>query len=84
MKVQQYRAGRNFIRVGDTVKVKPMPGRRNGFKAVVRAISIDEGSAEVVEVEVFGGPAGRAMTRTFRAERIQRVAQTRQGLGARR
>lgn len=79
LKVQQYRSGRNFIRVGDTVKVKPAPGKRNGFKAVVRAIKVDEDTGAVGEVEVFGGSAGRAMARTFRADRIERVAQTRRG-----
>lgn len=79
VKVQQYRSGRNFIRVGDTVKVKPLPGKRNGFKAVVRSVKVDEGTGAVREVEVFGGSAGRAMVRTFRASRIERVAQTRRG-----
>ena len=79
VKVQQYRAGRNFIRVGDAVKVKATPGRRNGFKAVVRAIRVDEGTQEVAEVEVYGGPPGHAMARTFRRDRIERVAQSRNG-----
>lgn len=79
VKVQQYRAGRNFIRVGDVVKVKATPHRRNGFKAVVRAIRVDEKTQEVAEVEVYGGPPGHAMARTFRRDRIERVAQSRNG-----
>lgn len=79
LKVSEYRRGRNFIRVGDVVRVKALPGRRNGFEAKVRAITVDERNGEPVEVEVFGGARGHAMVRTFRAERIERVAQTRRG-----
>jgi hypothetical protein len=78
-KVSEYRQGRNFIRVGDVVRVKALPGKRNGFEAKVRAIAVDEHTGEPVEVEVFGGTRGRAMVRTFRPERIERVAQTRRG-----
>ncbi|HUR18666.1 MAG TPA: hypothetical protein VMZ51_06995 [Acidimicrobiales bacterium] len=55
------------------------PGRRNGFEAVVRAIRLHEGTLEVAEIEVNGGLPGQAMVRTFRPDRIQRVAQTRNG-----
>jgi hypothetical protein len=79
LKVSEYRRGRNFIRVGDVVRVKALPGRRNGFEAKVRAITVDERNGEPVEVEVFGGARGQGMIRTFRAERIERVAQTRRG-----
>lgn len=79
VKVEKYRVGRNFIRVGDVVRVRAAPGKRNGFKATVRAIKIDERTGQVGEVEVFGGPAGRAMVRTFRRDRIERVAQSRNG-----
>jgi hypothetical protein len=78
-KVSEYRRGRNFIRVGDVVRVKALPGKRDGFEARVRAIAVDERSGEPVEVEVFGGYRGRAMVRTFRPDRIERVAQTRRG-----
>ena len=77
--VDEYRRGRNFIRVGDVVRVTATPGKRNGFLATVRAIFLDEQTYDVSEVEVFGGPPGRAMVRTFRPERIQRRAQTRNG-----
>lgn len=79
VKVNEYRQGRNFIRVGDVVRVKPLPGKRNGFEAKVRAITVDEETGEPIEIEVFGGYRGRAMVRTFRPDRINRVAQTRQG-----
>ena len=78
-KISEYRRGRNFIRVGDVVRVRPDPGRRNGFMAKVRAIFVDERTDEIAQVEVFGGRAGRAMVRTFCPERIERVAQTRNG-----
>ncbi len=83
VKVDRYRVGRNFIRVGDVVRVKAAPGKRNGFKATVRAIKVDERTGHVGEVEVFGGPAGRAAFRSFRRERIERVAQSRNGGGRR-
>ncbi|HSH59108.1 MAG TPA: hypothetical protein VK988_05595 [Acidimicrobiales bacterium] len=79
LKVSEYRRGRNFIRVGDVVRVKALPGNRNGFEAKVRAITIDERTGEPVEVEVFGGARGQGMVRTFRAERIERMAQMRRG-----
>ena len=59
----EYRTGRNFIRIGDIVRVRPRPGRRDGFEAKVRAILADE-RGEVTEIEVFGGPAGRHAIRS--------------------
>ncbi len=47
--------------------------------AKVRAIFVDEPTSEVAHVEVFGGRAGRAMVRSFCPERIERMAQTRNG-----
>ena len=79
LKVSEYRRGRNFVRVGDVVRIKALPGKRNGFEAKVRAITVDERTGEPVEVEVFGGARGQGMIRTFRADRIERVAQTRRG-----
>jgi hypothetical protein len=67
--VPEYRPGRNYIRVGDTVRCHPRVGRR--FDAKVRKILTRDG--EVVEVEVFGG----GMIRTFVPERIIRKAQSR-------
>ena len=52
---ERYRLGRNYIAVGDTVRIRPTPGRRNGFRARVRAIKLDGITGEAVEVEVFGG-----------------------------
>ena len=77
--VNEYRRGRNFIRVGDVVRVKSSKGRRDGFEARVRLIRKDKRTGEVAEVEVFGGRRGHAMVRTFVPERIERVAQTRKG-----
>jgi hypothetical protein len=79
VEAKEFRLGRNFVRVGDYVRVRPSPGRRNGFEALVRAIRIDEDTGTVMEVEVFGGTRGRVMVRTFRPERIERLAQTRKG-----
>ncbi|HET7486647.1 MAG TPA: hypothetical protein VFJ85_01875 [Acidimicrobiales bacterium] len=74
VRAERYRHGRNYVAVGDTVRIRPTPGRRNGFRARVRAIKLDRTTGEAMEVEVFGGPAGREMVRTFSPERIQRVA----------
>lgn len=74
IEVQEARLGRRIVRVGDRVRVRSSPGRRNGFDAVVRAIRLDEDTGSVTEVEVFGGRRGRFMFRTFRPERIARVA----------
>ncbi len=78
-KVSEFRWGRNFIRVGDVVRVKALPGKRNGFEAKVRGIAVDAQTGEPFEVEVFGGAHGRGMIRTLRVDRIERVAQTRRG-----
>jgi hypothetical protein len=80
IKVTRYRTGRNFIRVGDHVRVKPSGRKRDGFRAVVRTIRVDEETGHVREVEVFGGAGGRAMIRTFRPDRIERLAQTHKGV----
>jgi hypothetical protein len=74
--VDRYRNGRRFITIGDVVRVLATPGRRNGFLARVRAIKVDAATQEVVEVEVYGGPAGHEMVRTFRPERIGRARST--------
>lgn len=76
---ERYRHGRNYIYVGDVVRIRARPGKRNGFQARVRAIGVDRVTGEVAEIEVFGGPNGREMVRTFGPERIERLAQTRAG-----
>lgn len=75
--------GRNYLRPGDPCRITPSkPGRRDGGPATVRRI-LDTGAG--VEVEVaFGNPDayvdGRRVprpVRTFRLDRVQRVAITR-------
>ena len=73
-KITEYRPGRNFIRVGDTVKCKPLVGR--SFKAVVTDIAQRDETGEV-EITVVGGINGHKAFRTFTPEKIARVAQTR-------
>lgn len=66
--------GRNYLRPGDVVKVTPSkPGKRDGFEGRVLRIR----QAGDVEVDVVGGPGGRGGVRTFKLERLRRVAQTR-------
>ena len=84
MNVTEYRMGRNYVRVGDIVKVKPSaPKKRDGFEARVRAITVKQDPAKPfgiqVVFEVVGGARGRCMIRNVRPDRIQRVAQVRGG-----
>ena len=77
IEMTEYRRGRTVIHLGDRVRIRPTPGRRNGFDAVVHRICADETTGDVREVEVFGGRNGRAMYRTFRPERIEHLARHR-------
>lgn len=70
--VEEYRPDRNFIRLGDTVKCKPLSGR--SFRAkVLRIMADDEGTVIEIEVVRMGD---RVQFRTFRPERITRLVQT--------
>lgn len=75
----EVRFGRNFIRVGDLVRVAPSsPGRRDGFKGKVTRIRAVDGE---VTFDVVGARKGRAPgVHTFWSDRIIRVAQTRAGV----
>lgn len=82
MKLQEWRPDgtRNFIRVGDVVKVLPPPDRKaSSFEAIVREIDADDETGEVRCVMVLGGKRGRLMTHHVRPDRIKRVAQVRGG-----
>lgn len=78
--LQEVRVGRNFIRVGDTVHIKPSkPKKTDGFDArVTRMYRL----GEEVQVEVFGGRTDRGGhqighgLRTFTLDRIVRRRQT--------
>lgn len=73
MTVTEYRDGRNFVRVGDLVKVAPSrPGRRNGFVSRVRRIHFDEATLQPTGVDVVDGTGA---IRTVRPERITRKRQ---------
>lgn len=75
--LQEYRVGRNWIRVGDTVHVKPSrPGRRDGFDSRVLRIRGNQ-SAGVAAVDVVDPRTGGV--RTLPPERIERKAQTKRG-----
>lgn len=76
--VDELRMGRNFVRVGDTVRVLPSrPGKRDGFLATLRAIVTDDAGA-VRHLEVYGAPTGRPVAfHALRLERVRRVSQTR-------
>lgn len=82
VEVSEYRVGRNFIRLGDKVKVKPSrPGKRDGCVARVRRIKAEEGEGGAVrEVEV-APLTGKYLgsVRTFLPDRIERMSQTKGG-----
>jgi len=80
MKLNEYRpeGTRNFVRLGDVVKVLPAPGlKATSFEAIVRGIEADDETGEIKVIEVLGGKKGRLMTHHVRPERIKRVAQVR-------
>jgi hypothetical protein len=68
----EYRPGRNFIRPGDLVKCVPLQSR--SFRGRVTRILSSEQTGEV-EIEVMQEGHHR-MIRTIRADRIQRLAQS--------
>jgi len=82
MKLKEYRpeGTRNFVRLGDVVKVLPAPGiKGSSFEAIVKDIDADDETGEVKVVMVLGGKKGRLALHHVRPERIRRVAQTRGG-----
>lgn len=69
----EFRKGRNFVRVGDRVHVRPSkPGRRDGWDTYVLQIRAVDGKPAYVDVSDKRG--GR---RTIPIERVERRAQTR-------
>lgn len=70
--IGEMRVGRNFIRVGDVVHVKPSrPGKRDGFDGKVVSIRAnDDGSIRWLDVS---GPKG---LRSVVPDQVQRRAQT--------
>lgn len=76
-RVSEVRVGRNFIREGDLVRVKPTLGRHDGFDARFRYAEIE---GDRTTVCVVGAPRGRAIcTRFFPLDRIERRQQTHGG-----
>ncbi len=76
--VGEFRPGRNFIRIGDPVRCRPLVG--GPFDATVRRIRVDEETGEAKEVEVVGGRPGHPVAiRTLAPTQIQRRAATKAG-----
>jgi hypothetical protein len=73
VEITEFRRGRNFIRVGDRVHVKPSrPGKKDGFDSKVRRILANpDGTPQALEVT---DPRNGAI-RTLRPERIERRRQ---------
>lgn len=57
------------INEGDTVKVKPAPGRRDGFDAKFLSADVD-GEGHIYLINVFGGRGERKTVRSYLPERI--------------
>jgi len=77
--IRDPQGGRNFIREGDDVKVLAGPGNKQTYLARFLYGEIDE-EGNLVQVSVYGAKGERApLTRIFRPERLQRVAQTKSG-----
>lgn len=74
--VDEYRPSRNFIRVGDRVKVKPPIG--SSYTGKVTAIWADD-AGQVHQMDVFGGKKNRESTRTVYVTQVTRLAQTKGG-----
>lgn len=73
----EFRIGRNFVRLGDVVHVKPSrPGKHDGFDSPVKRIRGNQ-SAGVSGVDVVNPATGGVHTVT--ADRIERRAQTKGG-----
>lgn len=74
--VTEWRCGRNFIRLGDTVHVAPSrPRKRDGFDSRVRALRADPDTGAILGVEVVD-PHKAGAVRVVRPERISRRRQT--------
>lgn len=72
--VTEWRPGRNFVRLGDVVKVAPSkPGKHDGFTGRVTRMVADDGTVTEVTLGTDRG------VRTVRADRVHRVAQQRHG-----
>lgn len=69
---------RNYIRVGDPVKVKPsQPGKQDGYIGIIKRISRPDIPDGKVEIDVIGGPANKPVfQRAFLRERLERVVRT--------
>lgn len=73
----EWRVGRNFIRPGDVVKVLPSrPKKKDGGPARCLKLFLDEAGEKVATVLVRDKDGKE---RFYRADRIARVAQTRNG-----
>lgn len=72
---ERFRLGRNWIAVGDRVKICSTPGHRDGFTTRVRLIRCDDTGPHSVDVaDERGG------IRTVPISRVKRLAQTKGGV----
>lgn len=71
-----FKIGRNYVRIGDRVHVRrSREGRRDGFDTVV--VAITEQGGEVISIDCRDK---RNNLRTIPVERVERKAQTRNGV----
>jgi hypothetical protein len=62
------------LAVGDDVKCSPLVGK--SYVGKIKAIVVNE-AGEVTEVDVFGGPKGRAALRTFTPDKLSAIPKKR-------
>lgn len=74
--IRDPQGGRNFIRYGDKVRVKPKG--RNSWIGEFHYATLNE-AGELVSLTIWGGPPGHAMWHEVWPAQVFRVAQTRNG-----
>jgi len=71
--VTELRVGRNFVRVGDVVKVTPSkPRKHDGFLTTLRSFEVN-GDGEIIGFNCTGRDGA---SRSLTLDRLQRVQQT--------
>jgi len=62
------------LAVGDDVKCSPLVGK--SYVGKIKAIVVND-AGEVIEVDVFGGPKGRAALRTYTPDKLSAIPKKR-------
>ena len=76
---EQIRIGRNFVRIGDLVRVTKGGADKQGFDAKVHRINLRSDGAVELDVLYTRGHRRAGTLRTLPLDRIKRKAQTKNG-----